>query len=804
MQALFNSKIQAVVNAYFQSMSLARRLSLGFISVLALLLVVAVTSSIALKLQGLKVQRIVEVNNLKTALANDLLGSINELAIRVRTATLFTDMDSKGLQVEYDAGKKAEKTYQEIEKKLFDILGSDDASELEHALIKDIAAAGKKVLPDTADSLQQAFDADIVGAVLTLSNRVRPAEIVLRGKVTELIDLQRKLNEEANADMAALQRNVFIILTLLVLVALGMGGVIAWRITNSVTQPITQMQVMMSEIATSQDFSRRVPVERMDEIGLSIVAFNAMIGKIQESSQQLKQKTADIQAMMHYIPQGILTVMDGNKVHPEFSAYLETILETKDIAGRDLMELVFADSNFNAEILSQVEAAVSASIGEDGMNFEFNEHLLVGEVEKKMPDGRVKILDLNWSPITDDKDTVVRLMLCVRDVTELKALAAAAGQQKRELDIIGQILAISQEKFAGFIDGSVEFLVENKKIIEEVGAAPQSTPDPELVTQLFRNMHTIKGNARTYGLLHLTNMVHEAEQSYDELRKNPDALWDQEKLLAELASATSAIDEYVHINRVKLGRTGPGRRAGVEKYLMVQKQDIQDALDIMDDAVRGKDLEQMRSAYQRVHNMLQMLGTVRVREALEGIVESLPSLAKELAKEPPQISIDDHNVVLRTQIVDLLKNVFMHLYRNSMDHGIESRPERVAKGKAAAGHIQLDVSLVGGRLLLTLRDDGRGLGVERIKQKALQNGLITPTQELSAQEIAQLIFLPGFSTAEQVTEVSGRGVGMDAVQSFVQREEGTIELRLLSETSAHGYQPFETVISFPSKLAVQA
>ena len=604
---------------------------------------------------------------------------------------------------------------------------------------------------------------------------------------------------EGFASVASATRTTLLATLILVV---GLLSFIFRRIISSVTRPITQMQVMMTGIATSQDFSRRVPVERMDEIGMSIVAFNAMIGKIQESSQQLKQKTADIQAMMHYIPQGILTVMAGNKVHPEFSAYLETILETKDIAGRDLMELVFADSNFNAEILSQVEAAVSASIGEDAMNFEFNEHLLVSEVEKKMLNGQVKILSLNWSPITDDADTVVSLMLCVRDVTELKSLAAEAGHQKRELDIIGQILAISQEKFGGFIDGSVEFLAENKKIIEVVGATPGGALDPETVTQLFRNMHTVKGNARTYGLLHLTNMVHEAERTYDELRKNPDAVWDQEKLLSELAHASAAIEEYAHINKVKLGRTGPGRRAGVEKYLMVLKVDIQDALDFMDDAVRGNDPAQLRAAYQRVQKMLEMLGTVRMKDALEAVVESLPSLAKELAKEPPEVTIDDRSIVLRTQIADLLKNVFMHLYRNAMDHGIESPSARVAKGKKPAGHIRLELSLVADRFLLTLRDDGRGLAVEHIKQKALQNGLITAGQELSAQEIAQLIFLRGFSTADKVTEVSGRGVGMDAVQSFVKSAEGSIELKLLS-TLVDGYCPFETVISLPANLAVQ-
>jgi two-component system chemotaxis sensor kinase CheA len=782
--------------------SIARRLAVGFGAVLALLLTVALISGVGMLGIAGQLNQIAEVNNAKINYANDLMKHINKMAVSSRNVAVFTDL--KKIDVEVKSFSQTKTDYLKAQSSLAKFMEDTSATELELRLLSAVTASGKKAIPLLDEAVQQGSGGDSVGAVAWLVNNVEPAERIWRDQVEQLIEMQEKLSAEGVVSARSYRNRTLWTSLFLVFASLALGAFMAWRITNSVVQPITQMQVMMTEIATSQDFSRRVPVERMDEIGTSIVAFNVMIEKIQESSQQLKQKTADIQAMMHYIPQGILTVMDGNKVHPEFSAYLETILETKDVAGRDVMELVFANSNFNAEIMSQVEAAVSASIGEDSMNFEFNAHLLVSEVEKKMPDGRVKILDLNWSPITDDADTVVRLMLCVRDVTELKALAAAAGQQKRELDIIGQILAISQEKFSGFIDGSVEFLAENKKIIEEVGSpANGALPDAEVVTQLFRNMHTIKGNARTYGLLHLTNMVHEAEQTYDELRKNPDAVWDQEKLLSELAAASAAIDEYAHINRVKLGRTGPGRRAGVEKYLMVQKQDVQDALDIMDDSVRRNDPEAMRATHMRVHKMLEMLGTVRIQEALEGIVESLPSLAKELSKEPPVISIDDHNIVLRTQIVDLLKNVFMHLYRNSMDHGIETGSERVAKGKPAAGSIRLALSLKDERLLLKLSDDGRGLAVDFIRKKALENRLVSEDQQLSPQEIAQLIFKAGFSTAEKVTEVSGRGVGMDAVKNFVEREQGSIELRLLSSAASDGYCPFETVISLPGKLAVQ-
>ena len=84
-----------------------------------------------------------------------------------------------------------------------------------------------------------------------------------------------------------------------------------------------------------------------------------------------------------------------------------------------------------------------------------------------MPDGRVKILDLSWSAITDENDTIVRLMLCVRDVTELRELAAEASEQKRRLEMIGEILAMNEEKFHHFIESSAGFISENERIIRQ-------------------------------------------------------------------------------------------------------------------------------------------------------------------------------------------------------------------------------------------------------------------------------------------------------------------------------------------------
>jgi two-component system chemotaxis sensor kinase CheA len=389
-------------------------------------------------------------------------------------------------------------------------------------------------------------------------------------------------------------------------------------------------------------------------------------------------------------------------------------------------------------------------------------------------------------------------MLCVRDVTELKQLAAEAGQQKRELEIIGEILSINQEKFHEFIDSSRNFISENEQLIKTAGAKK-----PDVIGQLFRNMHTIKGNARTYGLLHLTNLVHEAEQTYDDLRNNPHSEWDEHRLLAELAKTHAVIEEYAKINEIKLGRKGPGRRGRVEKYLMVQKEHVQEALEILGTA-DTKDVSSLKTANQRVQNKLMLIGTERIRDVLAGVLDSLPSLAKELGKEPPEIAISDDDHVVRTQISDLLKNVFVHLYRNSLDHGLETAAERLAQGKPATGRIELELALGDGRLWLKLRDDGRGLAVGRLRKKAAEKGLIPEHDQSPPEAIAQLIFASGFSTAEKITEVSGRGVGMDAVKDFVQREGGSIELRFLNQDADADFRPFETVIGLPDKFAMRA
>jgi two-component system chemotaxis sensor kinase CheA len=529
------------------------------------------------------------------------------------------------------------------------------------------------------------------------------------------------------------------------------------------------------------------------------MAFNAMVEKIQESTELVRQKTADIHSMMHAIPQGILTLEAAGRIHPEYSDFLRQILETDVIAGEDVMTVLFASAALGDDARATVETAIGACIGEDEMNFEFNAHLLPLEIAKTYADGRVKILDLNWSPMTDAAGTITRLLVCVRDVTELRELARAAGARERELAIIGEILGVTHEKFHEFVEGSRSFFDQNVELVAHATAASDSDR-ANAVQVLFRNMHTIKGNARTHGLVHVTNTVHRIEETYDALRQGT-APWDRIKLEAELIEGREVLEEYVQINTVKLGRRGPGRRGGVDKFVMVPKDQLQHLLNRLDQAGAG-DPASMASVLNEVRQAIHRAGTERLQDVLSGVLDSLPSLARELGKSAPDVIVDDRGIVVRSQIAGTLRNAFMHLYRNAIDHGIETAARRIAAGKSPVGTVKLDVSLDAQHLHFALRDDGQGLDLLKLRAKAIANGLISEAEAMTAVDIANLIFAPGFSTAQEVTQVSGRGVGMDAVRGLIEREGGEIAIELPDAAAADRPTPFRIVIALPAKFAV--
>jgi len=175
-------------------------------------------------------------------------------------------------------------------------------------------------------------------------------------------------------------------------------------------------------------------------------------------------------------------------------------------------------------------------------------------------------------------------------------------------------------------------------------------------------------------------------------------------------------------------------------------------------------------------------GVMKTRMQPIGVVwNKLPRVVRDMAislGKQIQLDMDGAETELDRTIIEAIKDPLMHLIRNSCDHGIEMPDVRVKAGKAAEGRLTLRAFHEGGQVNIEIIDDGAGIDAVRVKQKAIEKGLLRPEQvdKLSDREAYNLIFLPGFSTAQTVTNISGRGVGMDVVKSHIEKIGGIVDL----------------------------
>jgi HAMP domain-containing protein/HPt (histidine-containing phosphotransfer) domain-containing protein len=513
--------------------------------------------------------------------------------------------------------------------------------------------------------------------------------------------------------------------------------------------------------------------------------------KVEERTAELRQKTNDINNMMQNMHQGIFTILPGGKIHPEYSAYLESIVETKQIANENVMDLLFSNTTLGGNALSQISAALDAILDEDEMMFDFNRHCLVGEFTKIMPDGKTKIMEMDWDPITGESGNVDKLMVTLRDVTALRGLQAEADKQKWELDVIGQILSVSSDKFLSFIRDAERFVDENEKLITQ-----NNKPVTDVIATLFRNMHTIKGNARIYSFTAITDVAHAAEDTYNEMRKNDATVWDKDKMLAELKATRTMLKTYQTIYTEKLaGNTTPG--------LFVEQELLDRFMQILG-SVNEKDISSMQKGFKAIKNITEAIGTESIHSILDAIINSLPEMANKLGKSTPKVVITDHDLRFLPDIAPVIKNVLTHSFRNSMDHGLETSKERKVHGKPDFGTITVDVNQKGEQIVLQISDDGRGLPVSKLKQKAIQNGTLKPKGELSDHDLSEMIFQSGLSTAESVSDISGRGVGMDAIRKFIEKAGGKVGIQFKQKPDQDSeFLPFILNITLPSSCAKQ-
>ena len=201
--------------------------------------------------------------------------------------------------------------------------------------------------------------------------------------------------------------------------------------------------------------------------------------------------------------------------------------------------------------------------------------------------------------------------------------------------------------------------------------------------------------------------------------------------------------------------------------------------------VRGKDDSEFTVPLQRLSHITTDLqeGVMKTRmQPIGNAWAKLPRIVRDLALEMNKkidLQMIGADTELDRQVLELIKDPLTHMVRNSADHGLEDIPGRREAGKPETGTVTLNAYHEGGHIIIEISDDGRGLNLERIKAKAISNGLTTESEleGMADQQIQQFIFKAGFSTAEKVTSVSGRGVGMDVVRTNIEKIGGTVELK---------------------------
>jgi two-component system chemotaxis sensor kinase CheA len=383
-----------------------------------------------------------------------------------------------------------------------------------------------------------------------------------------------------------------------------------------------------------------------------------------------------------------------------------------------------------------------------------------------------------------------------------------------------------------------EFLVESyenlARLDQELVELEKRPKDAGLLASVFRTIHTIKGTCGFLGFTTLERITHQAENLLSQLRDgrrqfSPSIV----TLILDTVDATRKVLTSIEAN----GEEGPNRfedlaerlRAAAQapageqpavaavpavpeardehepeetaKSSAVADANIRVAVGLLDTLMdlvgelvltrnqiltfnTQREDPALNATSQRLNLITTELqeGVMKTRMQPIGMVwNKLPRVVRDIAVslgKQIRVEMDGAETELDRSIIEAIKDPLVHLVRNSCDHGIEAPEARLKTGKAAEGKLTLRAYHEGGQVNIEIGDDGAGIDVARVKEKAIQKGLLRPEQaeKLTEREAVNLLFLPGFSTAKTITNVSGRGVGMDVVKSNIEKIGGVVDI----------------------------
>ena len=509
--------------------------------------------------------------------------------------------------------------------------------------------------------------------------------------------------------------------------------------------------------------------------------YSEMEKAVHDRTVKLRNKTRDINMILRSIKQGICTINQDFEIYPEYSKHLEEILNLDNLSTMNILNLLYSEVEISDNNRSTIESAVYSIIGETKIGFDLNSHLLPEEININ----NKQILELDWEPIVDENDIVDKIMLTVRDVTRYRALQLEAKKQKVDNEMTQQILDMGINKFKKFLDN----LLKEVEVCYEIARKNMSI---ESLDELCRYLHTIKGNSRTFKLINIVEIFHEAEQYIVNLKNNPKDNMDSFHFLEKLNQCKEVMYRYEKLFTSRFAS-------------LVMNEIDSEALNFYKafDEYTGKLTKGSTDAERlEVFSKLLLLKDYEpLSSMLEESVKSLDDIAIELGKPTPEVIIKDQGILFQRKQRTFFQSIMNHCFKNAIDHGIEPEDERIKNGKQVKGVIKILVTEDNhGRIYIRFSDDGRGIGISKLRDIALQDG--KRSKKYSDHELADQIFHPGVSSSKTVSHISGRGVGLDAVKKCLQEKNGDIKICFTNNKVSEGYQSFEFELLVPPSYAV--
>ena len=439
----------------------------------------------------------------------------------------------------------------------------------------------------------------------------------------------------------------------------------------------------------------------------------------QDNANTLKNKSENIRALVENINFGIVIVEKNLRISNEHSPYLKNLFPCYDFSNEKFLDFatyVFGD-------YSSCYSAVESIMGESSLSFEMNKHHLIKEFCFKN-----KEISCDWIPLCDDDDNTVRMLLVIKDLTDIKNQRILEKRKKIQIQVLESVY---EQKF-----WQVESLIELMKLADdELCRLHDQKKKPS--AELLRRLHTIKGGAKTLNMNIVASDVHEIESIL---------LANQQVLSNHWESLTETIEYF---------------------------DTIKSKLSSEDDKVSLSDI-------------------------IEPIEKNIASTAEKLNKPSPKIHFDNIVLPRDKEVHKCFMTLLTHAVNNSLDHGIESPSTRLTQNKSKQGNIYIrhKVTEIDYQSFYYY-DDGQGLNIDKIKRRAVKDGLLAEINN-NDQEIASLIFASSFSTADSLSDISGRGIGMDSIKSEIESLGGSITIDFTGPKQK-GKRPFRFTIEIPIK-----